>query len=552
LVRLPIIDNYLEQQRDLTAVERFSRAHDKMPHAGATPRYRELMPATAPTPGQQYAFHVDLDRCTGCKACVTACHSLNGLDGGEIWRNVGLLHGGSAEQPVQQTVTAACHHCIDPACLKGCPVNAYEKDPVTGIVKHLDDQCIGCKYCTLTCPYEVPQYDAKRGIVRKCDMCSDRLAHGEAPACVQACPNEAISIELVETRQVLENAQVDAFLPAAPSPGITVPTTTYATERSFPRNLLPADFYAVRPSEQHRPLVVMLVLTQLSVGAFCVDRACTLLGAGAAFGVSRFVHAAAALAIGLLALGASMLHLGRPLYAFRAVLGLRRSWLSREILGFGVFAKLAFADAALLWYTGVHAGSDATGMLARISTWLGHGVALSGLLAVFCSSMLYHATLRRFWSFSRSAFKFFMTSAVLGLAATIALAVISWALFSAATASGTLAALCYALACAQGLKLAGELSGLLHLREHQHTELKRSAMLMRGELWPVLRARLWAGVLGGIVAPLVLAYSLQNGVSQSDVLLALVLLALATAGELLERLLFFSAVSAPKMPGALR
>src|SRR6266566_3266557 len=87
--------------------------------------------------------------------------------------------------------------CLEPACMHGCPVGAYEKDALTGIVRHLDDQCIGCRYCMLTCPYEVPQYCVRKGIVRKCDMCADRLAESEAPACVQACPNEAIAIRIV-------------------------------------------------------------------------------------------------------------------------------------------------------------------------------------------------------------------------------------------------------------------------------------------------------------------------------------------------------------------
>ena len=115
---------------------------------------------------------------------------------------------------------AACHDRLsplsEPACLTACPVNAYEKDPLTGIVKHLDDQCFGCQYCTLACPYEVPKYHAAKGIVRKCDMCSSRLAVGEAPACVQACPSQAIAIRVVSVESVIEDAEAALFLPAAP------------------------------------------------------------------------------------------------------------------------------------------------------------------------------------------------------------------------------------------------------------------------------------------------------------------------------------------------
>ena len=133
---------------------------------------------------------------------MAACHSLNGLDDDEAWRDVGLLVGGTAGLPVIQHVTSACHHCLDPACLSACPVDAYEKDPITGIVKHLDDQCFGCQYCTLACPYDVPKFHAAKGIVRKCDMCGDRLHAGEAPACVQACPHEAIRITVVDVDDV--------------------------------------------------------------------------------------------------------------------------------------------------------------------------------------------------------------------------------------------------------------------------------------------------------------------------------------------------------------
>src|SRR5437870_5363148 len=107
-----LLHELLTAQHTLTAVDRFSVAHAAL--EGAT-RYRELLPGAPPGSGQQYAFDVDLDACTGCKACVTGCHSLNDLDDGEIWRTVGLLHGGTAAAPAQQTVTTSCHHCVDPA-----------------------------------------------------------------------------------------------------------------------------------------------------------------------------------------------------------------------------------------------------------------------------------------------------------------------------------------------------------------------------------------------------------------------------------------------------
>ena len=216
-----LIDQLLAEQRSLTAVERFSQWH-----AGehATDRYRHLMPAGLPSRGEQYAFEVDLDCCTGCKACVSACHSLNGLDEDEAWRDVGLLLGGRGTDAYQQTVTTACHHCADPACLNGCPVGAYEKQADTGVVRHLDDQCIGCGYCVLKCPYDVPKYNPKLGIVRKCDMCVGRLRAGEAPACVQACPTSAIRIRVVRLED-LNFTPGTTMLPGAHDSSYTRPAS---------------------------------------------------------------------------------------------------------------------------------------------------------------------------------------------------------------------------------------------------------------------------------------------------------------------------------------
>lgn len=553
--RLPLVSQYLELQRDTTAVERFARVHEARGLPEDTRFYRDLIPLERPKPGQQYAFRVDLDACTGCKACVTACHRLNGLDDeeAETWRSVGLLHGGTAEEPVQQTVTTACHHCLDPACMSGCPVGAYEKDTVTGIVKHLDDQCIGCQYCTLTCPYEVPQFSKKRGIVRKCDMCSDRLEAGEAPACVQACPNEAIAIQIVDVGEVIEGAQADGFLPGAPSPGITHPTTQYHARRALPANVLPADFHRVREGHEHNALVLMLVLTQLSVGAFAVQFALDQ-GDWPAFSAMRPVQAPIALLFGLIALGGSTAHLGRPQYVFRALIGLKTSWLSREALLFGLFAPASIAYAALAWQGNLLprlglAPLTATAEHASLLA-LGAFVTLMGLGGVACSVMLYKVTRRQWWSGARTAVKFYMTAAILGLGTTLAIFVTVSALGAELASRAAIVRTCAeALAAAVAVKLLVELSVFASLHDKQLGELKRTALLLKGPLQGWLWSRVALGLLGGIAVPLALP-----GLASSPgacAAAALFSVAALIAGELLERALFFRAVSAPKMPGAV-
>jgi Fe-S-cluster-containing dehydrogenase component/DMSO reductase anchor subunit len=497
-----LLDALLREQQTLTAVERFAQRHADARAPLLASRYRERLPATPPGAGQQYAFEVDLDTCSGCKACVAACHSQNGLDPGETWRQVGTLHGGADGAAVLKTVSSACHHCVDPACLEGCPVDAYEKDPVTGIVRHLDDQCIGCQYCTLTCPYEVPQYNAARGIVRKCDMCAGRLAVGEAPACVQACPQGAITITVVDVARAVEDAQVDAFLPGAPAPGITVPTTTFKTRDALPRNLVPADFFAVRPGHRHLPLVFMLVLTQLAVGTHVVERALAAIAPATVRPLAP-VTATLALAAAAVALAANTLHLGRPLYAFRALRAVRRSWVSREIVAFGAFAGLA----ALHF------------VLGGRSALVGAAAAVAGALGVGCSVMLYAVTHRAWWSFARTFSRFAGTAVVLGLAALLAVGV-----------NGLVRPLGLALAA----KLAVELAPLGHLGDRAHGELKRSALLLVTHLRRSFVVRIALAVLGFALAAL--------GAP-------VVGLAVLVGGELLERVLYFSAAAAPRMPG---
>jgi formate dehydrogenase iron-sulfur subunit len=553
-VRLQIIQEHLKAQQDLSAVERFARLHDEG-RAGQGPLYESQIPLTKPRAGQQYGFQVDLDACTGCKACVVGCNKMNGLDPDETWRAVGTIHGGTTHHPIQQTVTTACHHCLDPACMSGCPVGAYEKNPETGIVKHLDDQCIGCQYCTLTCPYEVPQYNKRLGIVRKCDMCQDRLAEGEAPACVESCPNGAIAIKIVDISEVLDDAQGDAFLPGAPSPGITGPTTTYKTQRNLPRNVLPANFYDVRPAAKHMPLVVMLVLTQLSVGAYVVDALLNAQGHSSVSSALGRAHSLIALGLGLLALGAATLHLGRPLYAFRAFIGLRTSWMSREIVAIGVFVKIAVIHALSFWkpelFTWVGIPRLLGTSMDRIQDWLSVITAAVGVLAAACSVMIYVATKRKWWSGSTTTLKFFGTAAVLGLSTMSATTSVTARITGSQDLGATFRVLLAWFVGISAAKLIYEAGMFRHLLDKQQGDLKRTALLMTRDLKEVTIWRFILGAIGGIILPGLVLLVESPPASTAAIAITCLSTLFMLGGELLERTLFFTAVSAPRMPGAI-
>ena len=174
--------------------------------------------AAAPAPG----FLLDLSRCVGCGACVLACRMENQVPEGVAWRRLLTLNHGRSPAGPTYHFTLACHHCQDPPCEKACPSGALEKG-ADGVVRLREELCLGCRYCEMACPFGAPSYDALRGVMTKCHLCSHRLEEGLLPACVEACPTGALrySRDLVQEREMVE--EDEEWRPGWEIPGFSDP-----------------------------------------------------------------------------------------------------------------------------------------------------------------------------------------------------------------------------------------------------------------------------------------------------------------------------------------
>lgn len=160
---------------------------------------------------------VDLSRCIGCRSCEAACSAEHGLPRPEVpftdasvfevqehgrqrrtdescYTVVNRYAAAGAEHPLYRKVQ--CNHCQEPACASSCFVNAYTKTP-EGAVIYNAEVCVGCRTCMIACPFYVPTFkysSAFKPRIMKCTFCYDtRLKDGRPPACVEACPQEALT-----------------------------------------------------------------------------------------------------------------------------------------------------------------------------------------------------------------------------------------------------------------------------------------------------------------------------------------------------------------------
>lgn len=164
----------------------------------------------------------DTTRCIGCKACVVACKQANDrvpdpgpwsdetlydapVDlNGDTKNIIKLLSDGDHSSYMK----SQCMHCVDPACAAACMLGSLHKDETTGVVAYNPDYCVGCRYCMMACPFNVPkfEFDSPTPNIVKCELCRHRVEDeatrtadgfsrypdGQGPACCEVCPREAV------------------------------------------------------------------------------------------------------------------------------------------------------------------------------------------------------------------------------------------------------------------------------------------------------------------------------------------------------------------------
>jgi DMSO reductase iron-sulfur subunit len=314
------------------------------------------------------SFLFDPNRCTGCGACRLACSIENQLEPERSWRRIDTFNRTRYPGVPLYHLSLACNHCAEPACMFACPALAYSRDQDSGAVLLDEAKCIGCRYCAWACPYDAPVFEPPRGVMAKCTLCHHRLQEGLKPACASLCPTAALDFADVP------EAELENSIPGFPATdlGPRVRIEPLDESRRLPVMTAP-DVAEPYVALAEAPTTGVTLKSEWTLMLFTLLGA-TLVAAVAAtltsaFSIKSIVFVDAAAVT--MALGS--FHLGKVSRAYRAVLNVKRSWLSREVVTMSSFFALA---AAYLW-------------LAPGNRALGAVAALVGFLGLLCADQVY-------------------------------------------------------------------------------------------------------------------------------------------------------------------
>ncbi len=196
--------------------------------AACAPGAAEARVERRPSP-EDFGLLVDAVRCVGCRACVARCREANGKAA-----DVQVVNGAAYDAPLDlnaRTLTvvkrwedghgsgfvkAQCMHCVHPACASVCMLGALHKG-AHGVVEYDASKCVGCRYCQVACPFNVPKFEWASAVPKivKCELCRHRYGEGKGPACAEVCPRDAVTFGkrgalVAEARRRIE-ARPDAY-----------------------------------------------------------------------------------------------------------------------------------------------------------------------------------------------------------------------------------------------------------------------------------------------------------------------------------------------------
>lgn len=329
-------------------------------------------------------FIFDVNKCVGCNACVAGCIIENSTEHGLNWRTVSGFNPSKHPDLPLFYFSLACNHCQQAPCMANCPALAYTRDAETGAIVHHTDRCMGCQYCTWACPYDAPKFNKQSRVIEKCNFCFDRIKLGKNIACSTACPVGALSFG-----RGIPNAdikKIPGFINRGINPSISIIPLKEEDRKPLILNNeginheIKSTFRLQTPIiskirvEHEWPLVFFTLIAAILSAWF----------ASHFFSESTISFPWFFLSA-LVGMFLSSIHLGVKTRAWRSILNIKGSWLSREILGFTCFTGFA------LFYF--------------LSDRLIFGIAgiVSSVVCIVSADMLYKFTIRKDGLFLHSA-----------------------------------------------------------------------------------------------------------------------------------------------------